>query len=87
MKKPIVLEAHETEKFRYMMLSRLQSDCLYFLGWGKFHKSILRDDSINVHITEMKRLLNSLPIKPEWLTLEDIINYESIMNNKTPLFL
>jgi hypothetical protein len=40
MEAPIILEAYETEKFRYMMLSRLQSDCEYFLGWGKFSNTI-----------------------------------------------
>jgi hypothetical protein len=76
------MERHETEQFRYMMLDRLRSDCDYYLGWGKFSERILRSNNIDVHITEMKRLWYSLPIKPEWLSLEQIDEYEHKMKNK-----
>ena len=51
----------EDEKFRYMMLSRLQSDCEYFLNYGCGSLRHLRSESINIHITEMKRLWNTFP--------------------------
>ena len=69
----------EDKKFNYMMLSRLQGDCEYFLGSGNKYVGHLWADSVEEHIAEMKRLYNSVPIKPEWLSLEDILNYEAKM--------
>ena len=68
-------------KFNYMMLSRLQSDCNYFLGYGGRHLSRLCENSVQKHIEEMKRLWNNLPNdgKPEWLTMEQIDAYEREM--------
>ena len=34
-------------KFEYMMLSRLEMDCKYFLGYGNKNKRQLRDGSIH----------------------------------------
>lgn len=67
------------EQFRYMMLGRMQSDCLYFIGhngaprlWG-----ITVDD----HITYMKALWKSFPKngKPQWLKYGEILKYEKAM--------
>jgi len=69
------------QQFQYMMLSRLQSDCKYFLGYGKRSIRNLWADNIVEHIAEMKRLWNELIIKPEWLSLEKIIEYENNMLN------
>lgn len=65
-------------KFQYMMLSRLQSDCDYFLGYGNRNPNILRDNNPNAHISYMKELWNSFPEngKPEWLTWEQLLAYE-----------
>lgn len=70
-------------KFEYMMLSRLEMDCKYFLGNGNKNKKHLKDGSITSHIEEMKELYNDFPNdkKPEWITLEDIENYEKEMRN------
>ena len=76
------LKSEDNQTFRYMMLSRLQCDCDYFLGCGNFSKRFLRSESIEVHINEMKNIWNLLPIKPEWLTLEKIVEYESMMLNE-----
>jgi hypothetical protein len=70
-----------SQQFQYMMLSRLQSDCEYFLGYGKRSVRNLWADNIVKHIAEMKRLWNELIIKPEWLSLENIIEYENKMLN------
>lgn len=69
-------------RFNYMMLSRLQSDCEYFLGWGQRNKSRLSGESVEAHIARMKELWNSFPEdqKPEWLTFEGILDYEKRMN-------
>lgn len=77
-------ETESPQKFQYMMLNRLQSDCEYFLGWGKGHPKHLWADNIPDHIAEMKRLWNELKIKPEWLSYEDIINYEQKMLDYNP---
>ena len=68
-------------KFEYMMLSRLEMDCKYFLGYGNKNKRQLRDGSITSHIEYMKELYNKFPKdkKPEWITLEDIEEYEKEM--------
>lgn len=69
------------EKFRYMMLSRLQSDCKYFLGYGRRNLNHLPSNNVDAHIAHMKNLWNSFPDdgKPEWLTWEQIKQYESDM--------
>lgn len=69
------------QQFTYMMLSRLKSDNDYFLGYGNRHEKHLWADNVKDHIAEMKRLWNSLEIKPEWLSMEDILNYEKQMTD------
>jgi hypothetical protein len=69
------------QQFQYMMLSRLQSDCKYFLEWGNRCEKHLWADNVIAHITEMKKLWNELIIKPEWLSLEEINDYENKMLN------
>jgi hypothetical protein len=76
-------EASEDNKFNYMMLSRLQSDCDYFLGNGNRSERNLWADNVDAHIKEMKRLWNLLPVKPEWLSMEDILDYEAKMKDST----
>ena len=72
-------------KFEYMMLSRLQADCNYYLGYGRRHLSRLIDGSVNAHIEEMKRIWNGFPMdgKPEWLTMDEINKYEKEMLHGT----
>lgn len=69
------------EKECYEMLGRLQSDCNYYLGYGGRDKSKLWALDEKAQIEEMKRLYNSFSDdkKPEWLTYEDILNYEKMM--------
>ena len=64
------------DNFRYMMLSRLQADCKYFLGNGNRHNKDLWAKDPNEHIRIMKALYNSLPTPPDWITMEEIKNYE-----------
>ena len=58
-------------QFRYQMLDRMKQDCEYFLGHG----------NVADHIEYMKALWWSFPEsgKPEWLTLEEIKDYERRM--------
>jgi hypothetical protein len=68
---------------RYALLSRMQSDCDYFLGYGNRNENRLWGLNIKNHIRYMKILYLILPInsKPEWLTMNDILNYEIKMNH------
>tara|TARA_R110000787_G_scaffold280595_1_gene391394 strand:- start:26 stop:2182 length:2157 start_codon:yes stop_codon:yes gene_type:complete len=69
----------------YMMLGRLQRDNDYFLGAGGGSERHLWAKNVDAQITEMKNLWNSLPKdgKPEWLSMEDIEDYEEKMK-QTP---
>lgn len=67
-------------KFSYMMLSRLVSDCKYYIRHP--HPKHLWAGSVAGQIEEMKRLWNELPIKgkPEWLSMEEILEWEIKLN-------
>lgn len=71
----------ESERFDYMMLSRLESDCKYYLGYGNRYKHHLYYHDEQKHIDEMKKLYNKFPAdkKPEWLTWSQILEYEKLM--------
>jgi hypothetical protein len=67
------------DTFNYQMLSRLQSDCDYFLGYGNGYINNLHFKNIEEHISEMKKLWNNFDEKPEWLSYDEIENYENKM--------
>lgn len=69
-------------KFLYQMLSRLESDCKYFLGNGNGYEKHLWTKNIDNQILAMKEIYNKLKEKPEWLTLEQINCYEKEMKTK-----
>jgi hypothetical protein len=69
------------QQHQYMMLSRLQQDCDYFLGHGGGSERNLYYKNVEEHIAEMKKLWNELNEKPEWLSMEDIEDYEQKMLN------
>lgn len=75
----------EVNEFDYMMLSRLKSDADYYLGYGNRNEKRLWALNVDDHIKEMKNRWNALPEdkKPEWLTMEDILEYEKKMKNPT----
>jgi hypothetical protein len=68
-------------RHNYMMLSRLQTDVEYYLGYGNRYSGHLYYKDEKQHIEEMKKLHNSFPDgeKPEWLTWEQILHYEKLM--------
>ena len=68
-------------RFNYMMLDRLRSDCDYYLGNGNRSKKRLYYDDEQKHIDRMKELYDGFPAdeKPEWLTYEQILDYEKAM--------
>ncbi len=74
----------QDNSFSYMFLSRLHSDCKYFLDMGDGSVKVLYHNSVEEHINDMKKRWNELPTdgKPEWLTFEEIERLEKEMINK-----
>ena len=71
----------QDNKFRYNLLDRMISDCKYFLGPGHRNPKFLWTGDIMAHINLMKDLYNSFDTyeKPEWTSMDDIIEYENRM--------
>jgi hypothetical protein len=72
---------NEGNRFRYRLLSRMKMDCQYYLGHGNRKPKHLWALNEAEHIDCMKRLWDSFADKdkPEWLTLEQICEYEKEM--------
>lgn len=66
-------------QFEYQLLGRLQQDCEYYLGNGNRAKKHLWAGDEAEQIVKMKEIYESLPEKPEWITLEKIAEYEAAM--------
>lgn len=81
--KETVKKISAEQKFNYMMLDRLRSDCEYYLGYGNRQTSRLWAGGEKEQIAKMKELYNGFPDdeKPEWLTYEQILEYEKLMIN------
>lgn len=73
----------EVNEFDYMLLGRLKADADFYLGYGNRNERRLWALNVDDHIKEMKDRWNALPEdkKPEWLTMEDILEYERKMKN------
>lgn len=73
----------ERERFNYMMLSRLQQDCDYYLNYGNRNEKKLWALNVKDHIKEMKKIHDGFEDnkKPEWLTYNEILEYERKMLN------
>lgn len=71
-------------RFRYMLLSRMQSDCAYYLGNGRIYGQHLWAGNEMDQIEYMKILWNCFPEdqKPEWLSYEDILAYERRLDSR-----
>lgn len=69
------------DKFRYQLLSRMKGDCDYYLGYGNRGQKALWAGDEEEQIEVMKLLWNSFANngKPEWLTWDEILYYESQM--------
>ena len=75
---------NQKQEKEYGLLSRLKSDCDYFLGNGNGNEKDLWAHSVDKQIDKMRELYNQLEEKPEWLTLEDIDSYEQRMKSNKP---
>ena len=70
-------------RFNYMMLDRLRCDCDYYLNYGgRNAKHSLWAKDEQKQIDKMRELYDSLQIKPEWLTMEQIDEYAARMGVK-----
>lgn len=67
--------------FRYQLLSRMEVDCLYYLGNGGRCDKYLWAGNVPEQIEYMKAIYNSFPEdeKPDWMTMGEILNYEQRM--------
>lgn len=67
------------EKQNYMLLSRLQNDCEYFLGYGARDERVLYYKNVEKHIAKMREIFDALPDTPDWISKDDINRYEILM--------
>lgn len=74
-------ESDDHDKSNYMMLSRLKSDCDYYLGNGNRNPRNLWAGDEAKQIAKMREFYDKVPEEPEWLTKEDIDDYEDKMIN------
>lgn len=67
---------HNSEKdnFDYQLLARLKTDCEYYLST---RENKLWAGSPEEQITKMREIYSALEQKPEWISPEDIDEYES----------
>ena len=69
-------------RHNYMMLGRLLCDCRYYLGYGNRCAAHLWARDEQKQIDKMRELYDLLPIKPEWLTKEQIEELAAKMGAK-----
>ena len=69
------------KKFRYMLLSRLQADCEYYLNYGNRNTKRLWAGNKRKQIEYMTLLYDSFKEneKPQWLTMDEILDYKKRM--------
>lgn len=72
-------EAAPDNRPEYRLLDRLRADCEYYLGNGGRAEKYLWAGNVQQQIAKMRELYRMLPVKPEWLTEQDIDRYERRM--------
>lgn len=72
----------DENEFQYQMLDRMRLDCEYYLGYGNRCTKDLWGKSVGKHIEAMRRIWNELKEKPEWLSMEQIDEYEEKMKEE-----
>lgn len=68
-----------TDSYLYQILDRMRGDCDYFLNYGNRCITHLWANNPAEQIEYMKTIWNYLEVKPVWLTMEQIENYEKQM--------
>lgn len=76
----ITTEEEIKHKSDYMLLDRCRSDCKYFLGYGNRNEEAIWGGNVAEHIRTMKELYCLLPVKPNWITMRRIKEYEKLMS-------
>ena len=71
------------EEFLYRLLSRMQTDCEYYLVNGGRHDAHLWALNPDKQIKYMIAIWDYLPEKPEWLSLDQLEEYSVEMTGKT----
>lgn len=76
-----ILDNADKKLFQYQLLDRMKQDCEYYLGYGNRNPMYLWSLEVKEHIQNMKDLWNNFDDdeKPEWLTWEQILDYEKQM--------
>lgn len=79
----LVDETTAEEHYKYQLLGRLRDDCDYYLGYGGRNAKHLWATNVEEQIAKMKEIYNwfANDRKPEWLTFEQIYEYEQRMIN------
>lgn len=79
----IVEKITPDQKFNYQLLSRLRTDCDYYLSHGNRNEKHLWAGNEQEQINKMKDLYNNFSDdeKPKWLRYEQILQYEKLMIN------
>lgn len=69
------------DRFQYMLLDRMRSDCEYYFGNGRIYGNHLWAGDEKGQIYYMKAIWNHFTDdnKPEWLTMDQILDYEKRM--------
>ena len=70
-------------EYNYMLLSRLKMDCEYFLNYGHRNPKHLWAGSVDDQIMKMKDIYHKLDEKPEWISMDDIEEYEKQMKKES----
>lgn len=81
-----IRKTEEAQRQYYMMLSRLEQDCKFYLGCGMrdARYSLYWKDE-RTHIAEMLRIYGSIVLKPEWLDVRGILRYARQMGVRVRL--
>ena len=72
------------ENFNAQLLSRLRSDCEYYLNAGQRAEKHLWAGTVERQIAKMRELYRLLPERPVWITEQDIDRYEQQMTDALP---
>jgi len=75
-----VVNSTDYPRYAYMTLSRCKMDCNFYLGYGNRKNDVLYMGNPQDHIDFMKALWQHLDEKPEWLTIEQINEFEKQMS-------
>lgn len=73
--------SRSSNEYLYMLLSRLQMDCEYYLKAGGRNKKHLWALDEKAHIKEMIGIYNYLKVKPKWLTKKQLKEYKKQILN------